>query len=260
MIFGPSGEELERVRALDGGRLELRLPDNATKGYHKELSGHTLAFDFDERGEAHQASGAWRLTLVLFPVSGDGGEPKIVRARRIESDFDPVTGDLVEARCTRAVEFEQGDVRATAEEGIFRAANSRLILRKSPRLWDPRRASEARRIVVDIDTGNVEGIRDVRSSSAGEEGGAGLFPSSAKDPVYFVADHLVYDRSRELAVYTGGARGFQDGAVSKPIPSRFSRRWAIFLPMAMCGRFSCRSSSVATPWRGGKRINLSSQQ
>ena len=209
MIFGPSGEELERVRALDGGRLELRLPDNATKGYHKELSGHTLAFDFDERGELTKLRGRGGVTLVLFPVSGDGGERKIVRARRIESDFDPVTGDLVEARCTRAVEFEQGDVRATAEEGIFRAANSKLILRKSPRLWDPRASLEARRIVVDIDTGNVEGIRDVRSSSAGEEGGAGLFPSSAKDPVYFVADHLVYDRSRELAVYTGGARGFQ---------------------------------------------------
>ena len=36
-----------------------------------------------------------------------------------------------------------------------------------------------------------------------------MFPSTDKEPVYFVADHLVYDRSRELAVYTGGARGFQ---------------------------------------------------
>ena len=209
MLFRPSGEDLERVRALNGGRLELRLPKNATEGYHKELSGHTLAFDFDEQGELTKLRGRGGVTLVLIPVSVDDGGRKIVRARRIESDFDPVTGDLVEARCTRAVEFEGGDARATAEDGIFRAANSKLILRKSPRLWDPRASLEARRIVVDLDTGNVEGIGDVRSSSAGEPGGAGLFPSTDKEPVYFVADHLVYDRSRELAVYTGGARGFQ---------------------------------------------------
>ena len=209
MLFGPSGEELERVRALDGGRLELRLAENATEGFHKELSGHTLAFDFDELGELTKLRGRGGVTLVLIPVSGDDGARKIVRARRTESDFDPVTGDLVEARCTRSVEFEAGDVRATAEEGTFRAANSRLILRRSPRLWDPRATLEARRIVLDIDTGNVEGVGDVRSSSAGAPGSAGLFPSTEKDPVYFVADHLVYDRGRELAVYTGGARGFQ---------------------------------------------------
>ncbi len=213
MLFRPSGEDLERMRALNGARLELRLPDNATEGYHKELSGHTLAFDFDEQGELTKLRGRGGVTLVLIPPSGDDGARKIVRSRQIESEFDPATGDLVEARCTRAVEFEQGDVRATAEEGIFRAANSRLILRKSPRLWDPRASLEARRIIVDLDSGNVEGIEEVRSLSAGSssagEPGVGLFPSTEKEPVYFVADHLVYDRSRELAVYTGGARGFQ---------------------------------------------------
>jgi len=209
MLFRPSGEGLERVRALNGGRLELRLPDNATEGYHKELTGHTLAFDFDEQGEITKLRGRGGVTLVLIPVSGDDGARTIIRARRIEGDFDPMTGDLVDARCTRAVEFEQGDVRATAGEGIFRGADSKLILIKLPRLWDPRASLEARRIVVDIETGNVRGIRDVRSSSAGGSGGVGLFPSTEKEPVYFVADHLFYNRSRELAVYTGGARGFQ---------------------------------------------------
>ncbi len=209
MIFRPSGEGLERVRALNGGRLELRLPDNATEGYHKELTGHTLAFDFDEQGEITKLRGRGGVTLVLIPVSGDDGARTIIRARRIEGDFDPMTGDLVDARCMRAVEFEQGDVRATAGESIFRGADSKLILIKLPRLWDPRASLEARRIVVDIETGNVRGIRDVRSSSAGGSGGVGLFPSTEKEPVYFIADHLFYNRSRELAVYIGGARGFQ---------------------------------------------------
>ncbi len=209
MNFRPSGENLERVRALNGGRLELRLPKNATKGYNKDLTGHTLAFDFDEQGELTKLRGRGGVTLVLIPLNGDEDARKTIRARQIESDFDPLTGDLLDARCTRAVVFEQGDVRATAEEGHFRAADSKLILTKSPRLWDPRASLEARRIVVDIETGNVRGIRDVRSSSAGGSGVAGLFSSTEKEPVYFVADHLSYDRSRELAVYTGGARGFQ---------------------------------------------------
>jgi lipopolysaccharide export system protein LptA len=187
----------------------MRLSDDATEGYHKELSGHRLAFDFDEHGELTMLRGRGGVTLVLTPVGGDDSDRKIVRSRRLEADFDPASGDLVEARCTRTVEFEQGDVRATADEGIFRTVDSKLTLEKSPRLWDPRASLEAQKIVVDIDSGNVEGLEEVRSSSAGEPGAAGLFPSTEKEPVYFVADHLVYDRSRELAVYTGAARGFQ---------------------------------------------------
>ena len=104
-------------------------------------------------------------------------------------------------------------MRATSDRGVLRSADSLLTLTESPRLWDTRANLEAERIEIDIVSGDVEGYGDVRSStlndSGDDTGGARLFPSAEKEPVYFVADHLAYDRAEDIAVYTGSARGFQ---------------------------------------------------
>src|SRR3989304_4329395 len=49
-FFRPGGEDLERVRALDGGRLIMKLPEGSREGGHQDLSGYTLVFEFDEEG------------------------------------------------------------------------------------------------------------------------------------------------------------------------------------------------------------------
>ena len=217
MLFRPGGENLERVRAREGGKLIMRLPVNAVDGYDKRLEGHTLAFDFDEDGQLTALRGRGGVKLVLTPRGPDGGDKKIVTARQLESDFDPKTGELIEARCVRSVEFEQSDVRATSERGVLRSADSLLTLTESPRLWDARANLEAEKIEIDLDSGNVEGYGDVRSSSLNNSGnntgdnsgGAGLFPSADENPVYFVAEHMTYDRGEDVVVYAGSARGFQ---------------------------------------------------
>lgn len=209
MFFRPGGEELERARARGRSTLVMRLPDDATEGYDKRLEGHLLAFDFDEQGALTRLRGRGGVRLVLTPRDPDDGDEKIVTSRRLDSRFDPETGDLVEARCLRAVEFEHGDVRATAERGVFRPAQSLLALSQSPRLWDPRGNLEAEKIEIDIDSGDVEGFVDVRSTSLNESNGTLLFPAAEEEPVYFIADHLVYRPAEDEAVYTGSARGFQ---------------------------------------------------
>jgi LPS export ABC transporter protein LptC len=213
MFFRPGGEHLERARAMEGGRLVATLPEGARKGYHKDLESYTLAFDFDEEGRLTVLRGRGGVTLVLTPAAGDANaERKIVTARSLEADFDPMSGELLEARCDRSVTFEQGSVRAQSELGTFRALESVLVLEEEPRLWDEKANLEARRIRVNVDTGDLEGEGDVRSTSdrSGQsESGFGLFPTSGRDPVYFVSDHLQYDRTKDRAVYTGSARAIQ---------------------------------------------------
>ena len=209
MLFRPGGGNLERVRAREGGTLIMRLPRNAVEGYDKRLEGNTLVFEFNEDGQLTTLRGRGGVTLILTPREPDRGERKIVTARQLESDFDPETGELIEARCLGSVEFVQGNVRATSKRGVLRSADSLLTLTESPRLWDPRANLEAERIEIDIGSGDVEGYGDVRSSSFNNSGGAALFPSAEHEPVYFVADHLAYDRAEDIAVYTGSARGFQ---------------------------------------------------
>jgi len=213
MEFREGGEELSLVRALEGGKLTMRLPDDAATGLDKTLEGNLLAFAFNEQSELTQVRGRGGVELVLSPR--DASQPqKVVRSRRMESDFDPTSGDLVQARCSRSVTFEQGDVRASAEEGVFTDRESLLVLTESPRLWDPRVSLNADRIELDVETGDVTGDGRVRSASgggAGAEAGSSvsLFPSSDDSPVHFVSDRMTYDRKEDIATYSGAARAFQ---------------------------------------------------
>ena len=208
-FFRPGGEDLERVRALDGGRLIMKLPEGSREGYHKDLEGYTLVFEFDEEGRLDVLRGRGGVTLVLTPVASDADAKKIVNARQLEAFFDPVSGDLREAICEKAVTFEQGDVRATAEKGTFRNLESRLVLEEGPRLWDQRASLEARVIEIDVVSGDVDGTGNVRSLSRDSSGSTGLFPSESDEPVYFVSKRLRYERATDTAVYTGEARAIQ---------------------------------------------------
>ncbi len=207
-FFRPGGGELSRVRALEGGRLVTKLPEGAREGYHKELQGYTLVFEFDEEGKLDVLRGRGGVTLVLTPVSSSE-EKKTVTARQLEAFFDPLSGDLREAVCEKAVTFEQGDVRATAEKGTFRNAESKLVLEEGPRLWDQKASLEARVIEVDVVSGDVEGKEKVRSTSTEVSGSKGFFPSESDEPVYFVSNRLQYERATDTALYTGDARGIQ---------------------------------------------------
>ena len=208
-FFRPGGKDLERVRALDGGRLVMTLPESAREGYHKDLEGHTLVFEFNEQGQLEVLRGRGGVTLILTPVTGDTEEKKIVNARQLEAFFDPASGDLREAICEKAVTFEQGAVKATAEKGTFQNQKSRLVLEERPKLWDTKATLEATVIGIDVVSGDVDGEGNVRSTSTESSGSAGLFPSESDEPVYFVSKKLKYDRARDTALYTGEARGIQ---------------------------------------------------
>jgi LPS export ABC transporter protein LptC/lipopolysaccharide transport protein LptA len=208
-FFRPGGEDLERVRALEGGRLVMKLPAGAREGYHKDLEGYTLVFEFDEEGRLDVLRGRGGVSLVLTPVASEAEAKKTVKARQLEAFFDPVSGDLREAICEKAVTFEQGDVRAAAEKGTFRNLDSKLLLEDEPRLWDRKASLEATVIEIDVVSGDVEGTGSVRSTSTDASGSAGLFPGGGDEPVYFVSRRLRYVRATDTAVYTGDARGIQ---------------------------------------------------
>jgi lipopolysaccharide transport protein LptA len=210
MFFRPGGGEIERARALDGGRLVVTLPEGAREGYHKDLEGNTLAFEFDSEGRLQVLRGRGGVTLTLAPAVAGEVNKKIV-ARQLEADFDPATGDLIEARCEGDVAFEQGEVRATSQHGTFRSAESLLVLRDKPKLWDAKASLEAQEIEIGVDSGDVAGKGQVRSRSDRTEGEGGLFPAGGSEPVYFVSEQVRYEPSMDLAVYTGEARAVQGG-------------------------------------------------
>lgn len=214
VFFREGGKNLERMRALKGGKLVMESPPrpDGQRGRIRELEGNTLTFDFDEQGRLAELQGRGRnVTLTLKPTEGvEEGEKRVI-TRRLEAIFAPETGDLTEARCSNGVEFYQGDLRAEAEEGVYVADAELMTLSESPRLWDADAELEAETIRIEMASGNLEAEGRVRTTLDQGSSGAStpLFPASGNEPVYFVGEHLQYTKETDIATYTGGARSFQ---------------------------------------------------
>jgi LPS export ABC transporter protein LptC/lipopolysaccharide transport protein LptA len=212
IMLREDGETLERARALNHGRLTIEPPPDPENGSSsvRQLSGYTLAFEFDEEGRLVVLRGRGGVEMTIGPPE----DQKRVTARQLVAEFEPESGDLVRAQCLKSVEFFQGELRGSAEEGIYETANERLTMKDSPRLWDETTSLEAELIEIDVETGDLTASRSVRSTfrTGGESNATRLFPSDPDDedePVHFVADHLSYKAAEDRALYKGSARGFR---------------------------------------------------
>lgn len=208
VIFRPDGSTVERARALEGGELVVE-PTPTSPGARpgrREVQGNLLAFEFNPEGRLTDFRGRGGVTLRLQPEGAPEAEIRTVTARSFESTFDPETGELAEMHCYQAVRFSRGDVRAEAEEGVFRARSNRLNLTGSPRLWDSRATLEANVVNIDVATGDLDASGNVRSTQAGAAG-LDFFSAGGEGAVYFLSEEFAYERRSDTATYTGAARG-----------------------------------------------------
>ena len=112
------------------------------------------------------------------------------------------------AKCQHQVKFSHGQLRAEANEGLYRSQRELLTLTESPRLWDDKTELDAEEMRIEVVTGGLEAIGKVRSTmTPASTESMGFLPGEEDDLVYFTADHLAYDRGQDVAVYTGTARG-----------------------------------------------------
>ena len=210
--FRPDGSTMKRMRAMNGAKLTLEPPVSSDKkpGMRRQLEGNTLIFHFDDQGRLTVLNGRGRVALTLEPEGGKPEEVRRVTARELESRFDPETGELRMAKWSHQVKFSHGDLHAEAEEGLYRAQRELLTLTESPRLWDASAELEAEEVRIQVVTGGVEAIGKVRSTmTSASSSSIGFLPGKEDDAVYFLAEHLMYDRVQDLAIYTGGALGFR---------------------------------------------------
>jgi LPS export ABC transporter protein LptC len=213
VVFRPDGSTVERVRATEGGELVVE-PTPSSPGVtpaRREVQGNLLAFDFNSEGRLTDFRGRGGVTLRLQPEGAAESEIRTVTARSFESSFDPASGELIEMHCYQAVSFSRGEVRAEAEEGVFRARSNRLNLSGSPRLWDSRAALEANVVNIDVATGDLDASGNVRSTQSGSAGGpSGMDFFSVGESggaVYFLSDDFSYQRASDTTTYVGSARG-----------------------------------------------------
>lgn len=210
VFFRPDGSTLRRMRATGDAKLTIRPRASEGDTLRRELEGNALTFQFDGEGRLTALNGRGGVALTMTPEKGSAEEVQRVTARRMRSQFDPETGEVRQARVLETVKFTKGDVHAEAEEGVYSAAREVLTLTESPRLWDASSELEATTVNIYVVTGSLEAEGNVRSKTPVKDSdGIGFLPGKEDEAVYFVADKLEYDRQKDIALYTGNARGFR---------------------------------------------------
>ncbi len=210
--FRPDGSTMKRMRATDDAKLTFEPPVSSDRkpGMRRELEGNTLIFQFDGEGRLTILNARGNVALTLEPEGGKPEDARRVTARELESRFDPETGELRMAQCSHQVKFSHGELHAEAEEGLYRSQRELLTLTDSPRLWDASAELVAEELRIQVVTGALEAIGKVRSTMTSVSSNSlGFLPGDEDDLVYFLAEHLEYDRENDLAIYTGAARGFR---------------------------------------------------
>jgi len=211
-VFRPDGSTVERVRAIDGGELVVEPTPSSpdVPPGRREVQGNLLAFEFNPEGKLTDFRGRGGVRLRLLPEGAPDSDIRTVTARSFESTFDPQSGELVELHCSQAVKFSRGEVRAEAEDGVYRTRTNRLNLTGSPRLWDSRAQLEANLVDIDVGTGDLDASGNVRSTQTGaasSASGLDFFSTGGEGAVYFLSEKFAYERRSDTATYTGAARG-----------------------------------------------------
>jgi len=236
---GPGGE-----RRVAADRLALELaPDGSTV---TTLEGQEHV---DLQLPATTSAPARRIRSATLSARGAGGEglraatfsggveyreiargrtaDRVARSTRLDVSLQPGFGTIDAATFAGNVVFTDGDWRGHGPSAQYDPARGQLTLDTEsggstlPQVADARVTIEGRRIDLALDDRRLEAQEHVQSvmqpqeAAASGTGEGGHMPALLTEgqPVYVTAARLAYDADGSVAVYSGGARLWQDDTV-----------------------------------------------
>jgi len=141
-------------------------------------------------------------------AAGPDGTPGEIRAETLHGRFGGATRELEEVEASGGCRFASGDLTSRSQFARLRKTEDLLELRGEPVVFGPRDRIAAQEIDLHPAARTLQARGDVRTVSTGGEGAPGFGGGSA---VSFQAGLLHADHAARRAVYSGGARGWQEG-------------------------------------------------
>ncbi len=166
-------------------------------------------------GDGEPGSGLTRARFtgrVTYREQGAAG--RVVTAGALDAALAPGTGDIDDARFTRAVHVTEADLEAFAADARYRVGDGVVELqgaepgRPVPNVVSAQMDVRSTRIDVTLDGPQLHATGDVKSvitPSKGDRDTKMPVMLDADEPVTVTGDELQYDGERSEAVYTGRA-------------------------------------------------------
>jgi lipopolysaccharide export system protein LptA len=160
---------------------------------------------------------------VQYREAGAGNKPgTAATAATLDVGLKPGLSSIEDARFSRAVRFEQGQLAAQAAAALYDLDKGTLALSGSepgsvvPHVVTEQITVDAQKIDLTLEGPKVKASGAVKSvlqpAKSGDSGGDVKMPSMFKQdrPVNVLGNDLDYDGTKSLGIYTGDARLFQE--------------------------------------------------
>ncbi|HEY1800653.1 MAG TPA: LPS export ABC transporter periplasmic protein LptC [Terriglobales bacterium] len=174
---------------------------------------------FNDQGQMTQLHGSPSARIV---VSSAGRPDRVSTSDMLDVNFRPGSG--VESFTQQGnLLYTDKDQKAWAEKGHYTAADQVLVLTGSPRIASTAMSVSAQTIQLNRATGDADAEGDVKATyndMKPQPNGALLASSS---PIHVTAQKMTVHKTPSVALFTGGARLWQDANLVQASSIQFDR-------------------------------------
>ncbi len=213
-VFNANGKDISKAEAVGDAELYVEPLNASKKNYKTTINAPRFDCEFYPTGNnAKSCTGGRKTKTVRVPTIS---EPKhgtqTLTADRLTANFSESSKDVEELRASGNTRFNELDHNAIAAEMTFTQSDETIRFRGGePTGWNSKYRAKAREI--DWHTRSqhsyLRGKVSTTYYNLRQMNNAAPFGESDK-PVFVTSENAEFDQPSETAIYTGGARGWQE--------------------------------------------------
>jgi LPS export ABC transporter protein LptC len=209
-----NGKDLTKAEAVGNAEMYVDPQQNAPENYQTTITAPRFDCDFYETGNNPRLCvGKTNAKAVMTPtVPADNRGVRTITSEVLNTTFSAATHNAEQMEAVGNAKFTELDRNGIANRFVYTASDETVRLRDGePTVWDSRARAKASEI--DWDTKNqksfLRGGVSTTYYSQKQTNGATPF-AKTNSPVNVTAESAQFDHARELGIYTGNARAWQD--------------------------------------------------
>jgi LPS export ABC transporter protein LptC len=212
-FFDAVGKQIEKAEATGNAELYVEPLRAASENYKTTVKAPRFDCDFfPGTSNARSCVAGSKASAIRVPTQPSEVRPtQNISADRLTAIFSPQTKDVERMDATGSSKFSEGDRNAVADNFSYAVSEALLRLRGEPTAWDSRARAKAGEI--DWNTREQKSYLRGKVSTTyynqKQSGNATPFSDSNR-PVFITSDAAEFDHGKQIGVYAGNARGWQE--------------------------------------------------
>lgn len=213
-LFGGNGKDLSKIEAVGNAELLVEPLNSSPENYKTTVTAPRFDCDFYEAGNiARNCSAQTKAKAVRVPtVARENRGIQTLWGDKLNAIFNRQTQDVQQFDAIGNAKFNELDRNGIANQMNYTAGDEIVRLRGGePTVFDSR--ARAKAVEIDWDTKNQKSFlrNKVGTTYYNQKATNGATPfTKTNAPVYLTSDNAQFDHVREVGVYTGNARAWQD--------------------------------------------------